>query len=128
VPDTEKKRQHVLFIDDNDCVLEVTALKLERLGYAVTTTNNPEHALSLFEAAPEKFDLVITDQCMPVLTGLELAQRLCEISPNVLIILITGLNDTLPTDVLSHAGIAACLPKTASKQELAELIEGVING
>ena len=66
----------ILFADDVRELREVVRLSLTRIGHTVLCAEDGQKALSLFESAPDAFDLVITDHQMPVMTGLELLRAL----------------------------------------------------
>ena len=67
--------ERILFVDDEKPIIEMNSALLERLGYHVNAVGNSAEALDLFTAAPDAFDLVITDQSMPDLTGIELVEE-----------------------------------------------------
>lgn len=73
----------------------LTRKQLISLGYDVTATTSSREALKLFAASPHGFDLVITDQMMPHMTGTELSRKLIAIRPDMPIILLTGFSHTL---------------------------------
>lgn len=82
--------ERILLVDDDQQLLLSTDLLLHQLGYQVTTCNNPELALQLFSEKHDQFDLVITDQAMPKISGIELAAQINSIRPDIPIILCTG--------------------------------------
>jgi CheY-like chemotaxis protein len=61
--------ERVLLVDDEPPVLAVTAEVLARLGYEPVSFSDSHAALAAFEAAPGRFDIVVTDDLMPGLTG-----------------------------------------------------------
>jgi CheY-like chemotaxis protein len=84
-------RPRVLSIDDETPVLAVTAEVLLRLGYEATPFSDSRSALAAFEAAPERFDLVVTGEIMPGLTGTGLTRVLRHHRPDLPIVLVSGL-------------------------------------
>ena len=84
--------EHILFVDDEEMLVQAGQLMLEHLAYKVTARTDSMEVLSLFRAQAESFDLVICDITMPKMNGLELARRLMEIRPDVPIILATGFS------------------------------------
>lgn len=82
----------VLVVDDDSLVAESTVSMLEHLGHRAIVTSSGTVALETLRAEPE-IDLVITDQVMPGMTGLELARRMHQIRPELPIILATGYSD-----------------------------------
>jgi CheY-like chemotaxis protein len=84
------RKLRVLCVDDEPAVLRVLAQVLERAGHQVTTAASPHQALRALEASPTEFDVVITDQTMPQLTGIELAAQVYELRPDMPVILLSG--------------------------------------
>jgi PAS domain S-box-containing protein len=119
--------ERILFIDDEDFLAELGQARLERLGYTVTAVTDSMKALKLFSTDPSQFDLVITDQSMPMLTGMHLAWKLLEIRSNIPIILCTGHSDTVSPETAKKAGIREFLMKPLAKQELAQVIRRVLD-
>jgi CheY-like chemotaxis protein len=85
--------------------------QLGKWGYRVTATENSTIALGIFRANPGNFDLVITDQSMPGLTGLKLAHAIHEINPSTPIILCTGFDEGISRENAAMIGIRAILTK-----------------
>ena len=82
----------ILIVDDDSLVSAGTAAMLEDLGHAVVEASSGAEALALLERG-DQVDLVITDHAMPDMTGMQLAQRLSEIMPDLKVILATGYAD-----------------------------------
>lgn len=68
--------EKILFVDDEESLAEIWSQMLIQYGYKVTLMTNSREALELITANPHQFDLVITDQTMPELTGKELIEKL----------------------------------------------------
>jgi len=127
VKDIQTGREKILFVDDEPLLLDLGKKVLESLSYNVTEMNNSIEALELFQRDPEKFDLVITDQTMPKMTGHELAKKLIEIRPDIPIILCTGYSQTVSPEVAYATGIKEYLEKPVSKKNFAEAIRSVLD-
>jgi len=82
----------VLVVDDDSLVAEITVSMLEHLGHRAIVTSSGSVALETLRSEPQ-IDLVITDQVMPGMTGLELARRMRLLRPELPIILATGYSD-----------------------------------
>jgi PAS domain S-box-containing protein len=80
----------ILYVDDEKRLAHLGQKMLTPLGYTVTVATDGVEALELFRTHPEAFDLVITDQTMPGITGTQLASRLLSIRPDLPVVLITG--------------------------------------
>ena len=90
------------------------------------STSSPE-ALEQFQAAPDKFDLVITDMTMPQMTGKELAAEMLKIRPELPIILCTGFSEIITEDAAKQAGIQAFIMKPIIMKELADTIRKILD-
>ena len=121
------KRERVLFIDDEEFLVEWGQSLLERLGYEVTAMNDSTEAFETFSSDPSQFDLVITDQTMPGITGLNLAREILKIRPDIPVILCSGHSDAVTLDTLKEAGITEFLMKPLARKELAEIICRVLD-
>jgi len=119
--------ERVLFVDDEDLLVELAHDLLESLGYRVTAVTDSAQALRIFSSDPSSFDLVITDQIMPGLTGINLARHLLGIREDIPIILCTGHSATVSPEVAQEAGIRAFVMKPLSKEDLAEVIRAVLD-
>jgi CheY-like chemotaxis protein len=115
-----------LFVDDEAPIALSTREALRRLGYTVETAASGPDALALFEAAPRRFDLVITDQTMPQMTGFELARRLMQVRPDARIILCTGFTETVTRDDIRNAGIQELVPKPFTLHSLTRAMRAVM--
>jgi CheY-like chemotaxis protein/anti-sigma regulatory factor (Ser/Thr protein kinase) len=82
--------ERILVVDDEARVLEMLRQMMEQLGYRVTAVNSAVEALDVFRRQPDVFDVVITDQTMPAMTGVELARALREIRSDLPIVIATG--------------------------------------
>jgi CheY-like chemotaxis protein len=101
----------VLVVEDERLVAEFMGELLRAWGLDVTVKNNPVEACELVASGPGRFDLVITDQTMPKLTGLELACKLTELRPGLPVILYTGYSEDLAHEDLARCGVCALVKK-----------------
>ena len=101
---------------------------LERQGYHVTTQSNSQEALSLFKVQPENFDLLITDQAMPELTGEHLAKEVLNIRADMPIILCTGFSSTIDKEKAMTIGIKAFAMKPVGQNIFSKLVRHVLDG
>ncbi len=119
-------RGHILIVDDEASLVDITTQNLESLGYSVTSKLHSHEALEAFSAAPGRFDLVISDLTMPGITGDKLAASLLEVRPDIPIIIYTGYSSPEMEQKASQLGIKAVLPKPTSRNELALLIRNIL--
>ncbi len=122
-----KGNEKILFVDDEDAVLDMGKQILRRLGYQVLTCNSPIEALKSFKAHPENYDLVITDQGMPHMTGENLAKELMSIRRDIPIILCTGFSDLVSKEKAKLSGIKAFLTKPIVKGDFAGIIREILD-
>ncbi|MBF0528567.1 MAG: PAS domain S-box protein [Deltaproteobacteria bacterium] len=111
--------EKILFIDDEPALIDMGKNLLERLGYQVTTMTSSIEALLLFKSNPVDFDLVITDQTMPQMTGMELAKELITVRPDIPIILCTGYSHHVTEKKVLGIGIRRFLLKPLLLHDLA---------
>ncbi len=119
--------ESVLLVDDEEDVVEMMHSMLERLGYQVFSINSSIGALDTFRQKPEKFDLVITDQTMPEMTGMELAKELILIRSDIPIILCTGYSEVITEDNAKSLGVKEYVMKPVRVTEVAMKIRKVLD-
>jgi signal transduction histidine kinase/CheY-like chemotaxis protein len=116
----------VLFVDDEDTLAQLGQIMLEHLGYHVVSKTSSIEALEAFRATPQRFDLVITDQTMPHMTGEALARELRDIRPDIPIILCTGFSHTANAERARALGIDAFCTKPFVARDLAVTVQQVL--
>lgn len=119
--------ESILLVDDEETVASVEKLMLENLGYQVTVRTSSVEAYEAFSVNPQKFDLVMTDQNMPNMTGVDLAMKLLLIKPDIPIILCTGFSEKFAETEVKHLGIKGFTMKPIYIGEIAELIRKVLS-
>ena len=119
--------ERILLVDDEEAIIEMEKLVLERLGYQVTSCTSSTKALETFWANPDKFDLVITDMAMPDMSGDKLAVGLTEIRSDIPILLCTGFSETISEEKVASLGIKGFLLKPIMMKDLAKKIREVMN-
>jgi PAS domain S-box-containing protein len=116
----------VLLVDDEEMLRHLGQELLTRLGYDVAAYSNSVEALEAFRRAPQGFDLVITDQTMPHLTGAHLVQEMRRIRPDIPIILCTGYSHVMNAERARALGVNAFLMKPIEMRDLAHAIQQVL--
>jgi PAS domain S-box-containing protein len=124
---TTKDRELILLVDDEEMMINVTRQILERLGFDVVAKTSSIDALEVFQEEPDRFDLVITDQVMPNMTGTQLAGKLISIRPDIPVILCSGFPENVCPEELKSIGIKEFIAKPISKQEIATIIRKVLD-
>ena len=108
-------------------IVEMGRETLKRLGYSVTTRSSSIEALELFRIKSMEFDLVITDQTMPQMTGTDLAKEILHIRPNIPIILCTGFSNTISSENMDIQGIREFVMKPIIGAELGRVVRRVLD-
>ena len=119
--------ERILLVDDEEPILRMEQMMLERLGYQVTTRMSSPDALAAFKANPDFFDLVISDRGMPNMTGEQLAGELISIRPGIPIILCTGFSDENDVKRAKAMGVKGFLMKPVAIGDLAEMVRKVLD-
>jgi len=116
----------VLLVDDEEMVSQVLTRGLQRLGYRVVAHNDSRTALADFAQTPEIFDVVVTDQIMPHMSGVRLTRKIHDLRADVPIVLFTGFRDSFNEIQAREAGVSEFILKPASHRDLADLIDRVV--
>jgi len=119
--------EQILFVDDEEILIDIGKHTLESLGYKTVTSINPEEALKIFQDKPNAFDLVITDMTMPKMTGDILAGEILKIRPDMPIILTSGYNEFISEEKANVLGIKAFIMKPFQIDQLSETIQKLLH-
>ncbi|MEQ8221223.1 MAG: response regulator [Candidatus Eremiobacterota bacterium] len=120
-------KETLLLVDDEEFILHGMKDMLEKLGYNIVATTNSAEALNMFQAEPDRFDLIITDQTMPELPGHKLVGEIMQIRPDLPVILCTGFSDIINSDNYRSAGIREFLMKPVNIKTLAGIIRKLLD-
>ena len=118
--------QHILVVDDDETIAEFLKDYLEKNGYKVSSFTDSLSAMNEFFEMPDKYDLVITDQTMPKLTGSEMAKEMLSIRPALPIILCTGYSARVDKESIEKLGIKTFLKKPVALKVLLKHINDAI--
>ncbi len=119
--------ERVLFVDDEQAIVGMGKKILEALGYIVVAKTSSTEALEAFRAHPDEFDLVITDQTLPHMTGEMLAKELMRIRPDIPIILCTGYSEVITEEKAKAMGIREFVMKPIVTRDMAKTIRNVLD-
>jgi len=114
--------ERLLVIDDEPPIIEITRDMLSELGYQVETESNSVAALGKIRQQPNRYDLVISDQTMPELTGLDLAEELQRLNPKVPVIICTGYSSIINGQTNLSPNIKKLMAKPLPLPELASAV------
>ncbi len=116
----------ILLVDDEKAITRMLGDLLGRYGYLCVEAHSPAHALALFLNDPDGFDLVISDQVMPQMEGLELARRMLARRPGLPIILCTGFSGEIGDQDVVKAGLKGLLEKPIDLKQLLGMVEELL--
>jgi CheY-like chemotaxis protein len=119
--------ERILFVDDEEALVEMGEDILVELGYEVAGRTDSREALAHFRLDPSRFDLVITDQTMPDMAGIELASYLLAIRPDIPIILSTGFSHAVDEESARTVGIKGFIAKPLTRNEIARTVRKVLD-
>ena len=123
--------EKILFVDDEPDLVFAGRKILEKLGYDVVACTDGRRALQLFMQQPAAFDLIITDQTMPQLTGEMLAREILKVRADVPIILCSGnapaMNSNLSLVKARAIGIREFMAKPYDRREMSQVIRRLLD-
>jgi nitrogen-specific signal transduction histidine kinase/ActR/RegA family two-component response regulator len=114
--------ERILVVDDEEMIATLELELLSSLGYRVTMSTSGKDGLKKFLAEPYAFDAVITDQTMPEVTGLQLADTIRTIRPDLPVIISSGYSETINDETAADMKIAAFLNKPIGRDMLAKTL------
>jgi len=117
------KKKRILLVDDEEIFCLHLAEMLRQFGHQVHMKTNSVEALETFRAGPDDYDVVITDQTMPYMTGLTLADHLRQIRSDISVILCSGYTELISAEEASFFGIKKILMKPVAMKHLKQVIE-----
>jgi CheY-like chemotaxis protein len=117
-------RELILVADDDEDILALVGLRLERAGYEVVTARDGVEALERFESG--RFDLVITDRAMPQMGGEALAATLAEREPDLPVIMLTGFGELMQAAEEQPRGVDLVLAKPITMRRLREVLANIV--
>ncbi len=120
-------KETILFVDDEEALVNMSKMILEKFGYTIHTSTNPLKALAIFKADPDRFDLVISDMTMPRMSGVKLSEELRKIQSDIPIIICTGHSSLLNEEKAKDIDISAFAMKPIAMSEIAKLIRTVLD-
>ena len=125
--DLPRGNESILFIDDEEGLVEIGSKLLKRLGYKVETRTNPAEALELFRSDTSQFDLIITDMTMPHISGDQLIKEILKIDPEIPVILCTGFSNKINSESAVRIGAKGYIEKPIDKNQLAYAVRKALD-
>ncbi|OGR12534.1 MAG: hypothetical protein A2097_15185 [Desulfobacula sp. GWF2_41_7] len=117
---------HVMFVEDEEFLVEFGKIALSRAGYTVEGYTGSMDALEAFKKDPQKYDLVITDHIMPKLQGLNLAGKMLEIRNDIPVLLCTGTKSEKIVEQAKSTGIIEILQKPIPMKTLIKTVTRIL--
>jgi signal transduction histidine kinase/CheY-like chemotaxis protein/PAS domain-containing protein len=121
------KKERILLVDDEPPLVDVLQQVLTRLGYRVVPFTDSLAAFEAFAADPKGFDLILTDQTMPRMTGLDFAQKALALRPGIPIVLATGFSKMANPETALAKGVRAVLTKPVLVDQLSRTIRQTLD-
>lgn len=123
----QRGTERILFVDDEPMLTALAKAMLGGLGYQVETRTSAVEALELFSQCPEVFDLVISDQTMPRMSGMEMALKMMKVRPEIPIILCSGYSEAVDSKLARELRIKDFLLKPISQKAFASAIRKALD-
>ncbi|MBS3817899.1 response regulator [bacterium] len=119
--------ERILLVDDDETLLYSVHRVLEKLGYSVNSHKNSRKALNEFCSSPYDYDLILVDQVMPQLSGMDFSRKAMGVREDIPIILITGYSEEIQKEEVKAQGIDEFLMKPLYSGEMAEVLRRVLD-
>ena len=120
-------KERILYIDDEADLVRIAVERFSELGYYITGKTDSVEAMDLFQKNPDAFDLIITDQTMPGITGKELSKRVLAMRPQMPIILCSGYSETITRQEAMKIGIREFVFKPVSIFEMPKIARHILD-
>ncbi len=117
----------ILFVDDDENILILVRLQLERFGYTVVTCSSGLEALELFKLNPEKFDLMISDMGMPGMDGYRLIHEIRKIRSSIPILFCSGSDEGIMGNDIENKVADGFLSKPFTMHEISWAIRSLLD-
>jgi signal transduction histidine kinase/ActR/RegA family two-component response regulator len=122
IPKQDSHSLQILVVEDEPAVLSLTALSLESIGFKVLTATCPKEALTIFQSSSDSIDVLLTDVMMPEMNGIEMAQAMRAIRPDLRVVFMSGYaNENVNSIDLSNK-LNRFIMKPFSPDELARTV------
>jgi len=124
--DKQNTQKHILVIDDEVSLVYFLKELLQKKGYVVSVASDSHEAWDIFSSNPDKFDLVVTDQTMPGLSGVQLAAKMLTLKKDLPIVLCTGYSDIVDEYNIRQYGIKGYMAKPIDSKELLRSVKALL--
>jgi two-component system cell cycle sensor histidine kinase/response regulator CckA len=118
----------ILVLDDEPTFTEILTRILQKAGYSVMVSNDPHDALQLVNAWGSDLDLIITDQSMPDMTGMQFLERVKGEGYSIPAIVISGMNEQSSPEERAHLGVRAVIRKPVHQERATRIVRQILDG
>jgi CheY-like chemotaxis protein len=118
----------VMIVDDQSSLVALAEETLAALGYEPAGFQSSVVALQAFRAAPRRFDLVLTDETMPDMSGVELAREIRRLRPELPIVLMSGYSGAQLAERAYATGVSEVLRKPLVRRDIADALARALRG
>ncbi len=118
---------HIMLVDDDPVLLKIGAMMLSSLGYSVERFERSKAALGALRDNPDAFQLLMTDQTMPELSGIDLGQKVREVAPSLPILICTGYSENGTLERIHELGFDGFLQKPFIRDELGNAVREILH-
>ena len=122
----QSSENHVLYVDDDAALVYLVTCILEGLGYRVTGCTDPVKALEMFRSDPKAFDAVVSDLSMPGMWGIDFAQELVRIRPNIPILITSGEVRAEDAAAVRNLDLPDMVLKPSMVDQLGKLLDNLL--
>jgi PAS domain S-box-containing protein len=124
----QPSQSRILLVEDEERLARLGQRVLESAGFDVSVHTSSLQALEEFRLAPEDYDLLITDNTMPHMTGLQLVEKVLTIRPELPVLMVSGIGESMSIDSLKQRGVRRLLPKPYQSADLTTAAKALIAG
>lgn len=122
------ERLHILYLDDDEALVSLMKRLLERRGYRVSSFVMQEEALAALRAAPDAFDVVVTDYNMPGMSGLDVARAVRTIRADLPVAVASGFVDEALRENADKAGVRVVIFKADDLETFCAAVQRSVEG
>ena len=118
----------ILFVDDEEMIIEVAEEMIKRLGYKALVAQSGKMAIEMYEAHKERIDMVILDMIMPDMNGGEVYDRIKEKNPEVKVLLSSGYSIDGAASEIMNRGCNGFIQKPFKMKKLSQKLREILDG
>lgn len=125
-PHGDPHAKRILLVEDEPALAQLAQRVLASQGFNVTVYTSSLQALEHFRTSPGQFDLLVTDNTMPHMTGLQLVEKALACRRDLPVIMVSGIGDTMSMDELRARGVQMVLPKPYQLDDLKAVVREML--